>query len=834
MEKFDVKGMTCAACSARVEKAVKEVEGVNSVEVNLLLNSMKVDYSSPASQDIICKAVEKAGYQALPEKRTESQKPTDKIVSENKTKLKELIASVVLMLPLMYISMFHTMWHFPLPRGLDNPRVIALLQFILSLTIILINKGFFIRGIRSTIHLAPNMDALVALGSGTAFIYSLVMLFIIVAENDLNAAMGRLHSLYFETSAMILTLISVGKYLEAISKGKTTNAINALLELAPKEAVIVTDDGYRTIDAQDLKFGDIFLVRPACSIPADGVIVEGSSAVDESALTGESMPIDKTVGDKVNAATINLNGAIKCKAVKVGQETNFSKIIERVKEASSGKAPIARLADKVAGVFVPVVLGIAIVTFVVWMIIRKDVEFALSRAISVMVISCPCALGLATPVAIMVGGGRGAKSGILYKTAETMENASKVSIVAFDKTGTITLGKPTVSEVVTADGVNEEEFLNLAVSLESLSEHPLSKAICELKQGNKHVDDFKALTGFGVVGYIDGKKIIGGNQALMQKENVDVSPLINAEELSAKGKTCLFFAYDSLLLGLIAVSDKVKEDAKEAVLSLKKAGITTVMLTGDNERVAENVAKEVGVDRFVAELLPEDKSKAIERLQKYGKVAMVGDGINDAPSLTVADVGIAIGRGTDVAIESADIVLTSTSLKDVVRSLNLSKNVLRIIKQNLFWAFIYNSIGIPLAAGVFVGVGVMLNPMFGALAMSLSSFCVVMNALRLNVINQDKIKIKGKEIIIDENDLLSLSEKFAKEYDMKKVIKIEGMMCEHCKARVEKALAETEGVEKVDVDLKKGTATVKSNDLPKDEVLTKAVTDQGYKVVEIK
>ena len=825
--KYDVKGMTCAACSARVEKAVNSVEGVEKAEVNLLLNSMTVEFSSPATSEKIRDAVSKAGYAAFEEgKADEKAKPSE--VPDEKKRIVSLIVSVVLTLVLTYVCMFRNMFSAPLPSFLENPVTLALLQLVLSAIVLIVNGGFFIRGFKAAIHLSPNMDTLVALGSGTAFLYSLIELFIMTATHEPE---HYLHSLYFETAAMILTLISVGKLLEAKSKGKTANAINSLIDLAPQKATLWSEDGEKEINADDLKAGDVFIVKPGQAIPADGVVIKGNGAVNESALTGESMPVDKEAGDKVNAATINLNGAMICRAEKVGAQTNFSLIVETVKQASAGKAPIARLADKVAGVFVPVVLGIALVTALVWGIVSRDVEFTLARAISVLVISCPCALGLATPVAIMAGGGRGAKSGILYKTAAIMENASKVKIVAFDKTGTLTNGKPTATGYFTSENVETAKLLQVASSLEALSEHPIAKAIADLAEEKAEVRDFKAITGFGVEGIIEGKKTIGGNLSLMERNGVDVSELKNkADEEAEKGRTPVYFAEEDRLLGLIVVADVLKKDAKETIAKLKEAGIATVMLTGDNSKTARAIAAEVGVDKVFAELLPVDKSEVIKELQKAGKVAMVGDGINDAPSLTVADIGIAIGRGADVAIDAADVVLTSSSTLDVVKTLKLSKTILRVIKQNLFWAFFYNAVGIPLAAGVFVPVGVTLPPMFGALAMSVSSFCVVMNALRLNRINVDNIKINKDIIYIDDN----IDIKEDEEYLMKKVLKVEGMMCEHCKARVEKALESVEDVEKVKVDLKDGTATVKSKVELSDDVLKKAVEDQGYKVTEIK
>ena len=804
---------------------MNSVEGVEKAEVNLLLNSMTVEFATPATKEIICKAVSDAGYSASVEGKA---KENEEVKEDGyKKRIITLVISIVFTVVLTYLCMFRNMFSAPLPAFLENPVTLALLQFILALIVLLLNGGFFVRGGKAAIHLSPNMDTLVSLGSGVAFVYSTIILFIMTGAEHPHEY---LHSLYFETSAMILTLISVGKLLEAKSKGKTASAINSLIDLAPQKALLLTDDGEKEIGIDELKVGDMFIVKPGAAIPADAVVVKGSSSVDESALTGESMPVDKNEGNSVNAATLNLFGAIVCKAVKVGSETNFSKIIETVKEASAGKAPIARIADKVAGVFVPVVLGIALVTAIVWGIIRKDVEFALARAISVLVISCPCALGLATPVAIMAGGGRGAKNGILYKTAEIMENASKVRIVAFDKTGTLTQGKPVATAVFPAKNSTESELLTVAASLESLSEHPISNAIASLSTVKIEVDDFQAITGFGVRGSVDGKTVLGGNLALMESNSVDVNELKEiADNEARKGRTPIYFAKANKLLGLVIVADVLKEDAVETISALKNAGVATVMLTGDNEKTAAAIGEEVKVDKVFAELLPVDKSDVLRKLQQIGNVAMIGDGINDAPSLTVADVGIAVGRGADVAIDAADVVLTSSSISDVVKTLKLSKSILRVIKQNLFWAFFYNALGIPLAAGVFVPLGVTLNPMIGALAMSLSSFCVVVNALRLNILNIDRIKI-NKDII----DISNVKSDVEKENYMKITLSVEGMMCEHCKARVEKALAALENVEKVDVDLKKGTAIVKSKVELDGDILKKAVEEQGYKVTAVK
>ena len=821
MEKFDVKGMTCAACAARVEKAAKDVDGVEKAEVNLLLNTLSVEDSSPATAENICAAVKKAGYSA-------EKSGVEKASEKGKGGTIRLIASIIFTLPLFYCHI-HMAYGAPIMSFLHDIRALAVFQLLLSTAVIALNFGFFARGFKAAIGLHPNMDSLVAMGSSVAYIYSLVMTFIIFFGNtDVSE-----HSLYYETAAMILTLISVGKLLEAKSKGKAADAIGSLMKLAPMTATILVDGAEKTIPVEELKVGDLFLVRPAASIPADGVVMEGRSSVDCSALTGESMPVDKTTGDKVNAATLNLYGALICKAEKVGSETNFHKIIETVKEASAGKAPIARIADKVAGIFTPVVLGIALMTCVVWLLVDGRMEFALARAISVLVISCPCALGLATPVAIMVGGGRAAKEGILFKTAEIMENSGKIDVFAFDKTGTLTEGKPKVTDVIPSKGTTKEELIEYAVSAESLSEHPISRAITALSDNKGSVEDFRAEIGLGVECRVNGYRIIGGNLAFMQKEKVNVEYSTSiAERLAEEGKTPIFFAKDGKELGIIAVADVLKEDAVEAIRKLKEAGIYTVMLTGDNVKTAKAVAEKAGLDNFAAELLPEDKASVIEVLRSHGKTAMVGDGINDAPSLTVADVGVAIGRGTDVAIDSADVVLTSSSTKDVVKTFALSKKILGNIKQNLFFAFIYNALAIPIAAGVFVPLGFTLDPTIGAIAMSLSSFSVVSNALRLNFIKINKIKANKNKIEIEE-DLSSYGGKTAKEFCMKKTLTIEGMMCEHCKARVEKALGAVDGIEKAEVNLKKGTATVKFKEEIANEILKKAVEEQGYTVKNI-
>ena len=737
MKEYDVGGMGCAACSARVEKAVLEVAGVSSCSVSLLTNSMLVE--GTASDDAIVSAVENAGYTACKRKTKRKASEDDSLADkETPVLLKRLIASFVVLIFLMYLSMGHVMWNFPLPLFLqNNPALIGTLQMILSAIVIGINHKFFTNGFKGLIHRAPNMDTLVALGSSASFVYSFyVLILMFVSKNSAHY----LHDLYFESAAMILALITLGKMLEARSKGKTTNALKSLMNLAPKTTTVIRDGEEVKISVDDVKKGDIFVVRPGESIPVDGIIIEGNSALDESALTGESVPVDKSVGDIVSAATINQSGFIKCEATRVGEDTTLSQIIKLVREASATKAPIAKIADKVSGIFVPVVMAIALLVFVVWMILGKNVGFSLTRAISVLVISCPCALGLATPVAIMVGNGKGAKNGILFKTASSLEMAARTQIVALDKTGTITKGEPEVTDII-----GEENLLQIAYSLEKKSEHPLAKAIVKYGEENGisalETTDFVIFAGGGLKASLEEETICGGNADYVKKY-VDISAefLEKANKIASEGKTPIFFAKGKQVLGIIAVADKIKTDSAKAIEELKRMGIRTVMLTGDNKLSAETIAKQVGIEEVLAELKPEQKEKAIVNLQKEGKVAMVGDGINDAPSLTRADIGIAIGAGTDVAIDAADIVLVNSNVSDVGAAIRLSRATLKIIRENLFWAFIYNVICIPVAAGAFVWAGLTLNPMIGAAAMSLSSFCVVTNALRLNFFDVRKMK----------------------------------------------------------------------------------------------
>lgn len=844
MEQYNVTGMSCAACSARVEKAVSKVPGVDSCSVSLLTNSMGVEGS--ASPAAVIKAVEEAGYGASIKgaKDAASSSAAGKTISAEEDMLKDretpvlkrrLLASIIFLIILMYFSMGVMMWGWPAPTFLeDNHVAMGLLQLLLSAAVMVINQKFFISGFKSLWHRAPNMDTLVALGSAAAFGYSTVALFAMTdaqLAGDHEAVMSYMHEFYFESAAMILALITVGKMLEARSKGKTTDALKSLMKLAPKTAVILKDGVETTVAIEQVKKGDIFVVRPGENIPVDGVIIEGSSAVNEAALTGESIPADKSVGDQVSAATINQSGFIKCEATRVGEDTTLSQIIQMVSDAAATKAPIAKVADKVSGVFVPIVIGIAIVTIAAWLLAGQTVGFALARGISVLVISCPCALGLATPVAIMVGNGMGAKNGILFKNAVSLEEAGKTQIVVLDKTGTITSGEPKLTDILPEDGISEETLLELAYALESKSEHPLAKAIMEAGKERsvnlREVSGFKALPGNGLEALIDGKPLTGGNLKFMEGL-VQVSENMRriSEELAAAGKTPLFFAYDGRLLGIIAVADVIKEDSRQAVEEMKKMGIRVVMLTGDNEKTARAIGDEAGVDEVIAGVLPDGKESVIRRLKKKAKVTMVGDGINDAPALTRADIGIAIGAGTDVAIDAADIVLMKSRLSDVPAAIRLSRATLRNIHENLFWAFIYNTIGIPLAAGVFIPVlGWQLNPMFGAAAMSLSSFCVVTNALRLNLFKlydpHKDHKIKNK-----------IQEEKEKEV-MNKTMKIEGMMCGHCEAAVKKALEAIEGVDTAEVSHEKGTAVVTLNADVSDDTLKKVVEDKDYKVTEI-
>ena len=844
-EKFNVTGMTCAACSAHVEKAVAAVEGVSEVTVSLLTNSMSVQYEAPASAQAICQAVQMAGYGASPEQKaqTNAQAAREALEDHETPKLaRRLIASLVLLIPLMYVSMGALMWGWPIPAGFrENPMAIGLYQLLLTTAVMVINQRFFISGVTSLIHGGPNMDTLVAMGSAAAYLYSVAMLF--AMSGDAAHAEHYLHELYFESAAMILTLITVGKLLEARSKGKTTNAIKSLMDLAPKTARVLRGGKEETIPAEEVQIGDTFLVRPGESIPVDGRVVEGESAVNEAALTGESLPVDKQPGSLVSAATLNQNGFLTCTATRVGGDTTLSQIIVMVENAAATKAPIAKVADKVSGIFVPAVIGIALVTFVVWMLVGETFGFALARAISVLVISCPCALGLATPVAIMVGSGLGAKNGVLFKTASALEAAGKIDFVILDKTGTVTEGKPQVTDLRPNEEITKEELLAVAAALEEKSEHPLAKAIREhaQKEGLTYepVEAFSAMPGHGVQGNINGARAIGGNAVLMQEQGLLTESMKRAgEALAEEGKTPLYFALGTKLLGIIAVADVVKPDSAQAIRELEGMGIQTIMLTGDNRRTAEAIGRQVGLQKVISDVLPGDKEAVVRSLSTLGKTAMVGDGINDAPALTRADVGIAIGAGADVALDAADVVLMKSSLLDVPAAIRLSRQVLRNIHENLFWAFFYNCIGIPLAAGVLIPVlGWQLNPMFGAAAMSLSSFCVVMNALRLNLfqVHSAKRDVPRKKIplpdtlpgLMDRNAPCPIPEK-KEENKMTKTVYVEGMMCAHCQAHVKKALEGVTGVTGAEVSLEDKKAVVTLAQDVSDEALMNAVKEAGY------
>ena len=832
MKQYTVTGMSCAACSARVEKAVSQVPGVQNCSVSLLTNSMGVE--GTANERDIIRAVEEAGYGAASKEaaaQAQSVSMDEKALEDRETpKLKKrLIASLCLLLPLMYISMGHTMWGFPLPAFFTGNHVaMGLAQMTLAALVMVINQKFFISGFKALWHKAPNMDTLVALGSAASFVWSLYVLFAMTraaADGNQEAVMGYMMDFYFESAAMILTLITVGKMLEARSKGKTTDALKSLMKLAPQTATLIRDGREVTVPIAEVQVGDVFTVRPGENIPVDGVVVSGESAVNEAALTGESIPVDKAANDRVSAATVNQSGYLQCRATRVGQDTTLSQIIKMVSDAAATKAPIAKIADQVSGVFVPVVITIAVITLIVWMILGKEFSYALARGISVLVISCPCALGLATPVAIMVGNGLGAKHGILFKTAVSLEEAGKTEIVALDKTGTITEGQPKVTDVLPAENISREELLSAAFALERKSEHPLAKAIVaygtEQKLSAPEITGFTALPGNGLKAALDGDTLVGGSQKFMLTQGAVSEALQKqAERLSDQGKTPLFFSRNGQLLGVIAVADTMKADSAEAISQLRNMGIRVVMLTGDNQRTAEAIGKAAGVDQVIAGVLPEGKEQVIRELKKKGKTAMVGDGINDAPALTRADLGIAIGAGADVAIDAADVVLMNSRLTDVAAAIRLSRATLRNIHENLFWAFFYNIIGIPLAAGAFISLfGWTLNPMFGAAAMSLSSFCVVSNALRLNFFDlysakRDK-KIKAKK----------------EKKKMEKTMKIEGMMCMHCSGRVQKALEAVDGVESANVSHETGTAVVTMTKAVSDAALVKAVTDAGYTVV---
>ena len=844
MEQYSVTGMTCAACQARVEKVVSNVPGVTDVSVSLLTNSMGVE-GTATSADIVA-AVEKAGYHAsVKGAQMESSQGAEALADTETPKLlKRLIISLIFLMPLMYLSMGHMMWNWPLPGFLNNNHVgMGLAQLLFTVIIMVINQRFFISGFTSLIHRAPNMDTLVAMGATAAFGYSTYALFAItVAQTSGNdkLVMSYMHEFYFESAAMILTLITLGKTLEAYSKGKTTDALKSLMNLAPKMATVIRNEQEMLISADQVKKGDIFLVKPGESIPVDGIVLEGNSAIDEAALTGESIPVDKAVGDTVSAATINQSGFIKCEATRVGEDTTLSQIIKMVSDAAATKAPIAKIADKVSGVFVPAVIIIAVITIVVWLLCGKDLGFALARGISVLVISCPCALGLATPVAIMVGNGVGAKNGIMFKTAVSLEQTGKMQTVALDKTGTITEGEPKVTDIITGDRIPQNELIAIAYGLERKSEHPLAKAVVNYveESGDKNsfaeeVTDFKAVAGNGLKGMLDTNVVAGGNLKFISEYcNISDDLRNKADDLSSEGKTPLFFARNNKLLGIIAVADTIKKDSPQAIRELQNMGIRVVMITGDNERSAKAIGKLAGVDEVIAGILPEGKEKEIARLKEQGSVIMVGDGINDAPALTRADIGIAIGAGTDVAIDAADIVLMKNRLSDVPAAIRLSKRTLTNIHENLFWAFFYNCIGIPLAAGAWIPVfGWTLNPMFGAAAMSLSSFCVVTNALRLNLI---KIYDTGKDHIYKKKSSKNKNKTTKGDKTMTKTMNIEGMMCGHCEATVKKALEAVDGVTEAVVSHENGTAVVTLSKEVDNDVLKKAVEDKDYKVTAVK
>ena len=820
-EKFNVTGMTCAACSAHVEKAVAKVPGVQNVAVSLLTNSMQVGYDGPADAKSICRAVEQAGYGASPRDAA----PVKSAHAPDEPKIAgRLIASIVLLLLLMYVSMGHTMLGLPLPDW--TPMTLALIEMLLTIAVMLINRRFFISGWRSAVHGAPNMDTLVSMGSGAAFIYSAAMTFVMAQEP--SRGMEILHGLYYESAAMILTLITVGKLLEERSKGKTTDAVRALMALAPETATVIRGGVETTIPAEEVVLGDVFLIRPGERIGVDGRVLEGAGAVNEAALTGESLPVEKVPGSLVSAGTINQQGLLKCEATRVGSDTTLRQIIALVEDAAATKAPIAKVADKVSGVFVPAVIAIAVVTAVVWLILGRPFGYALARAISVLVISCPCALGLATPVAIMAGGGVGARHGVLFKTAAALEHTGRTQIVALDKTGTVTRGEPAVTDILPADGVPEADLVESAVAVERGSEHPLAKAICALREAEL-AGDFQALPGFGVQGTVNGVRVLGGSMALLTREGL-MTPEFKAkgEALSAGGKTPLYFAKDGKLLGLIAVADVLRDDSAEAIAELADMGIRTVLLTGDNERTAAAIAAKAGVDRVISDVLPADKEAVISRLQRSGVTAMVGDGINDAPALTSADVGVAIGAGADVALDAADVVLMKSSVRDVAAAIRLSRQTLTNIHENLFWAFFYNCIGIPLAAGVFASRGLTLSPMIGAAAMSLSSFCVVSNALRLNLFDPYKqTKRRIRPVELPEERAGDRKE----ETNMKKTVKIEGMMCMHCVAHVKKALEALEGVTEVEVSLEDKQAVLAGE--VSDDAIRAAISEAGYEVTGI-
>lgn len=842
MEQYLVTGMSCAACSARVEKAVSKVKGVTSCSVNLLTNSMGVE--GTASPEAIIQAVQQAGYGASKKgaESTPAAGSDSDALADHETPVlrKRLIASVGFLAVLMYLSMGHMMWNWPLPSFFNGNHIaMGLVQMLLTIIIMVINRKFFVSGFQSLLHRSPNMDTLVALGSGAAFVYSSTYALFAMTDaqvkGDMDTVMHYMHEFYFESAAMILTLITVGKMLEAHSKGKTTSALKGLMNLSPKTAVLLRDGAEVTVPIEQVRKGDIFVVRPGESIPVDGVILDGTSAINESALTGESIPVDKSQGDSVSAATINQSGFLRCEATRVGEDTTLSQIIRMVSDAAATKAPIAKVADKVSGIFVPAVIAIAIVTIAVWLLVGQSVGYALARGISVLVISCPCALGLATPVAIMVGNGVGAKHGILFKTAVSLEEAGKVQIVALDKTGTITCGEPKVTDILPSEGITPESLLSMAVSLEQKSEHPLAKAILEYgKEQNlqiAEVTQFQALPGNGLTAVLDGHTLYGGNASCIAKAaRIPDAMQAKAQELANAGKTPLFFSRDDVFLGMIAVADVLKEESPEAIRQLRNMGIQVVMLTGDNEQTAKAIGEQAGVDHVIAGVLPDGKEAVIRKLSKQGKVAMVGDGINDAPALTRADIGIAIGAGTDVAIDAADIVLMKSRLTDVPAAIRLSRAALRNIHENLFWAFIYNIIGIPLAAGVWIPLfGWKLNPMFGAAAMSLSSFCVVTNALRLNLFRISRADKDRKLKTALSN--LSLADSQSSS-SLELTLHIKGMMCGHCEATVKNCLEAFPEVEEAIVSHEAGTAVLKLNAQPNLSALKKAVKEKGYQVLK--
>ena len=852
MEKYTVTGMSCAACVARVEKAVNKVAGVTSCSVSLLTNSMGVEGS--ASRAEIIAAVEKAGYGASLQgveknmvsagsgtgDQNSATKASDSLKdTESPLLIKRLVLSAGFLLILMYFSMGHTMWNWPLPSWFNGNHVaMGLVQMILAAIIMIINKKFFVSGFKSLIHGAPNMDTLVAMGSGVSYVYSLLMLFGMtesVIKGDNERTMHFMHNFYFESAAMIVTLITVGKLLEALSKGRTTDALKSLMKLAPETAIIIADGREREVPVEQVRENDIFIVRPGQNIPVDGIIIEGNSAINEAALTGESVPVDKQAGDFVSAATVNTSGFIKCRATRVGKDTTLSQIIKMVSDAAATKAPIARIADRVAGIFVPAVIAVAAITFIIWLIIGAEFSFALSRAIAVLVVSCPCALGLATPVAIMVGNGKGARNGILFKTSAALESCGRTKIVVLDKTGTITKGQPLVTDILPAADFSEIELLELAASLEVKSEHPLAKAIVkeaeERKLNLRDIKDFQAMSGSGVRGLDGVAELSGGNRKFAESlTSIDNGFLQHAEEFADQGKTPLFFikkyGNESKVAGIIAVADIVKEDSPQSICELKKMGIKTVMLTGDNERTAKAIGQAAGVDQIIAGVMPDGKAVIINRLKEEGKVMMVGDGINDAPALTSADTGTAIGAGTDVAIDAADIVLVKSRLSDIPFAIKLSRATLRNIHENLFWAFFYNVLLIPLAAGAYHKLGLDMGPMFGAAAMSLSSFCVVSNALRLNLFKMKKdcpVKPDNDTKIKQDNDTIVMENKMEE-----KTIKVNGMMCEHCEMHVKKALEAIDGIEAAVADHKKGEVKLNLSKPVSEDAMKAAITDAGY------